>query len=34
MLNGKNIQAKLRFKKLEDKMYGPFEVSLTGKNRR
>jgi len=34
MLNGTNIQAKLRFKKLEDKMYGPFKVSLTGKNSR
>jgi len=32
MLNGKNIRAKHRCKKLEDKMYGPFEVIHTGKN--
>lgn len=34
MLNGKNIRAKHRCKKLEDKMYGPFEVINTGKNGR
>jgi len=32
MLNGKNIKAKHRYKKLEDMMYGPFEVLSTGKN--
>jgi len=34
MLNGNNIRAKHRCKKLEDKMYGPFEVIETGKNGR
>jgi len=34
MLNGKNIRAKHRCKKLENKMYGPFEVIATGKNGR
>jgi len=34
MLNGKNIRAKHRCRKLEDKMYGPFEVIETGKNGR
>jgi hypothetical protein len=34
MLNGKNIRAKHRCKKLEDKMYGPFEVVNTGSNGR
>jgi hypothetical protein len=34
MLNGKNIRAKHRCKKLEDKMYGPFEVISTGSNGR
>jgi hypothetical protein len=34
MLNGKNIRAKHRCKKLENKMYGPFEVIDTGKNGR
>jgi len=32
MLNGKNIRAKHRCKKWEDKMYGPFKVLSTGKN--
>jgi hypothetical protein len=34
MLNGRSIRAKHRCKKLEDKMYRPFEVVPTGKNRR
>jgi hypothetical protein len=34
MLNGKNIRAKHRCKKLEDMMYGPFEVIETEKNGR
>jgi len=34
MLNGRNIRAKHHCKKLEDKMYGLFEVGATGKNRR
>jgi hypothetical protein len=34
MLNGKNIRAKHRCNKLEDKMYGPFEVIDVGKNGR
>jgi len=34
MLNGKNIRAKHRCKKLEDEMYGPFKVLSTGKNGR
>jgi hypothetical protein len=34
MLNGKNIRAKHRCKKLQHKMYGPFEVIDTGKNGR
>jgi hypothetical protein len=32
MLNGKNIRAKHCCKKWEDKMYGPFEVRISGKN--
>jgi len=32
MLNGKNIWAKHCCKKLEDKMYGPFEVIATARN--
>jgi len=32
MLDGKDITAKCRCKKWEDKMYGPFEVVSTGKN--
>jgi hypothetical protein len=34
MLNGKNIQSKGRCRKLEDKMYGPFEVLSEGHNKR
>jgi hypothetical protein len=34
MLNGKNIRAKHRCKKLEEKMYRPFEVINTGSNGR
>jgi hypothetical protein len=34
MLNGKNIHAKHRCRKLEDKIYGPFEISNVGKNER
>jgi len=34
MLNGKNIRAKHRCKKVQDEMYGPFEVLSTGKNGR
>jgi hypothetical protein len=34
MLTGKNIRAKHRCKKLEDMMYGPFEVIDVGKNGR
>jgi transposase InsO family protein len=34
MLNGKNIRAKHRCRKLEDKMLGPFEVSSVGSNLR
>jgi len=32
MLNGRNIRARHRCRKLEDKMFAPFEVSSTGKN--
>jgi len=34
MLNGKNIRANGRCRKLEDKMYGPFEVLYEGHNKR
>jgi hypothetical protein len=34
LLNGKNIRAKHRCKKLEDKMLGPFEVVSVGSNNR
>ena len=34
MLNGRNIRAKHRCRKLEDKMFGPFEILLVGKNQR
>jgi hypothetical protein len=34
MLNGRNIRAKHRCKKLEDKMLGPFEVMSVGRNNR
>jgi len=34
MLNGRNIRAKHRCKKLEDKMFGPFEILSVGKNLR
>jgi len=34
MLNGKNIRAKGRCRKLEDKMYEPFEVVTEGHNKR
>jgi hypothetical protein len=34
MLNGKNIRCKGRCRKLEDKMYGPFEVISEGHNGR
>jgi hypothetical protein len=34
MLNGKNIRSKGRCRKLEDKMYGQFEVISEGHNRR
>jgi len=34
MLNGKNIHINHRWKKLKDKMYGPFEIISTGKNQR
>jgi len=34
MLNGKNIRSKGRCRKLEDKMYGPFEVLHEGHNKR
>ena len=34
MLNGRNIRAKHRCKKLEDKMFGPFEVLSIGANNR
>ena len=34
MLNGKNIRSKGRCKKLEDKMYGPFEILSVGHNGR
>jgi hypothetical protein len=34
MLNGKNIRSKGRCRKLEDKMYGPFEVLTEGLNKR
>jgi len=34
MLNGKNIRAKHRCKKVQDEMYGPLEVLSTGKNGR
>jgi hypothetical protein len=34
MLNGKNIRSKGRCRKLEDKMYGPFEVLTEGHNKR
>jgi len=32
MLHGKNTRANTRCKKLEDKMFKPFEVIATGKN--
>jgi hypothetical protein len=34
MLNGKNIRTKGRCRKLEGKVYGPFEVSSEGHNKR
>jgi len=34
LLNGRNIRAKHRCKKLEDMMLGPFEVILVGSNNR
>jgi len=34
MLNGRNIRAKHRCKKLEDKMFGPFEILSVGSNQR
>jgi len=34
MLNGRNIRAKHRCKKLEDKMFGPFQILSVGKNLR
>jgi len=34
MLNGRNIRAKHRCKKLEDKMFGPFKISMVGGNQR
>jgi len=34
MLNRRNIRAKPRCRKLEDKMFGPFEILLVGKNQR
>jgi len=34
MLNGQNIRAKHRCKKLEDKMFGPFEILSVGNNQR
>jgi len=34
MLNGRNIRARHRCRKLEDKMFGPFEILSTGKNQR
>ena len=34
MLNGRNIRAKHRCRKLEDKMFGPFEVLSVGTNQR
>jgi hypothetical protein len=34
MLNGKNIRLKGRCKKLDDKMYGPFNILSTGHNDR
>jgi hypothetical protein len=34
MLNGKNIRSKGRCRKMEDKMYGPFEVLSEGHNKR
>jgi len=34
MLNGRNIRAKHRRRKLEDKMFGPFEILSVGKNQR
>jgi len=34
LLNGKNIRAKHRCKKLEDKMLGPFEILSVGSNNR
>ena len=34
MVNGKNIRTRHRCKKLEDNMYGPFEVVNTGSNGR
>ena len=34
MLNGRNIRAKHWCRKLEDKMFGPFEVLSVGKNQR
>jgi len=34
MLNGRNIRAKHRCKKLKDKMFGPFEILSVGNNQR
>jgi len=34
MLNGRNIRAKHRCRKLEDKMFGPFEIISVGSNQR
>jgi len=34
MLNGRNIQAKHRCRKLEDKMFGPFQILSVGKNQK
>jgi len=34
ILNGRNIRARHNCNKLEDKIYGPYEVVNTGKNRR
>jgi len=34
MLNGRNIRAQHRCRKLEDKMFGPFEILSVGKNQR
>jgi len=34
MLNGRNIRVKHRCRKLEDKMFGPFEILSVGQNQR